>query len=101
MSKFVCCIATFICAVAAGAQTIQINKENRTLAVTATDTASAMADLAVVHVGFQAYGADEQGAYAAGSQRSNAIVDALRKAGVAKDDLESENQQLSPLGEFE
>ncbi len=84
-----------------GAQTIQINKDNRTLAVTATDTASAMADLAVVHVGFQAYGADEQGAYAAGSQRSNAIVDALRKAGVAKDDIESENQQLSPLGEYE
>ncbi len=103
MIKFVRSIAVSICAgaLAAGAQTIQINKENRTLAVTATDTASAVADLAVVHVGFQAYGADEQGAYAAGSQRSNAIVDALRKTGLAKDDIESENQQLSPLGEYE
>ncbi len=95
--------AVAVCASAVGveAQTIQINKENRTLAVTATDTASAMADVAVVHVGFQAFGADEQGAYAAGSARSNAIVDALRRAGVEKDEIESENQQLSPLGEYE
>ena len=46
-----------------GAQTIQINKDNRTLAVTATDSASALADLAVVHVGFEVYGADEASGY--------------------------------------
>jgi len=83
------------------AQTIQINKDNRTLAVTATDSASALADVAVVHIGFEAYGADEQAAYAAGSQRSNVIVDALVKAGTAKEAIESENQSLTPLQEYE
>ena len=83
------------------AQTIQINKENRTLAVTATDSASAFADVAVLHVGFEAYGQDEQSAYAAGSQRSNAIVGALTAAGIARDAIESENQALAPLSEYE
>ena len=82
-------------------QTIQINKDNRTLAVTATDSASAFADVAVVHVGFEAYGTDEQSAYAAGSQRSNAVLDALTRADVPKDRIESENQQLAPLSEYE
>ncbi len=85
----------------AGAQSIEVNKGNRTLSVTATDSASALADLAVVHVGFEAYGADEQAAYAAGSQRSNAIMQALLQAGVAKDAIESENQGLEPLQPYE
>ena len=83
------------------AQTIQISKDNRTLAVTATETASALADVAVVHVGFQVYGGDEQGAYAAGSERSNAVMAAVLAMGVPKDDVESENQSLAPLGEYE
>ena len=82
-------------------QTIQINRDNRTLAVTATDTASALADRAVVSVGFEAYGADEERAYAAGSQRSNAVMDALLKAGVAKGAIESESQGLQPLQPYE
>lgn len=82
-------------------QTIQINKDNRTLAVTATDSAFALADLAVVHVGFEVYGADEQGAYTAGSQRSNAIVAALQSRGVAKDSIESQDQSLQPLSDYE
>ena len=92
-----------VCTVApvALAQTVQVNKDNRTLAVTATDSATAAADVAVLHVGFESYGADEQGAYATGSQRSNAIVDALTGAGVAKDAVESESQSLAPLNEYE
>lgn len=88
-------------AIPAAAQTIQVSKDNRTIAVTATDEASAFADVAVLTVGFEVYGADEQGAYASGSQRSNAIVAALTQAGVPKDTIESQNQQLAPLGEYE
>ncbi len=88
-------------AVVAGAQTIQINKDNRTLAVTATDSASALADVAVLRVGFETYGADEQAAYAAGSQRSNAVMAALLQAGVARDAIESQDQGLNPLSEYE
>lgn len=84
-----------------GAQTIQVNKDNRTIAITATDKVIAMADVATLHVGFIAYGPDSQAAYANGSRISNAIADALKKAGVPEDALESENQNVSPVQDFQ
>ena len=78
----------------AQAQTIAVDRNNRTIAVTASDKATADADLAVVHVGFQVFGADEASTYADGSKISNAIVDALKKAGVPDKAIESENQSL-------
>ena len=44
------------------AQQIEVNKANRTIAVTATDKATADAEVATVHVGFQVYAADSQAA---------------------------------------
>ncbi len=49
------------------AQQIDVNKNNRTIAVTATDKATADAEVAIVHIGFQVYAADSQAAYALGS----------------------------------
>ena len=39
--------------------TLQINKENRTISVSATDSVTTDADLAVVHVGYQVLGRDD------------------------------------------
>ena len=83
------------------AQTLGISKDNRTITVSATDSAFAMADQAVVHIGYQAYGEDEGSAYAEGSRRSNGVIDALRAAGVPADTIESEDQNLQPLNEYE
>jgi len=88
-------------ATTASAQTIQVNKENRTIAITATDKVLVLADVAAVHIGFIAYGPDSDSAYAAGSLTSNAIVKALTAAGVPNDSIESENQNVSPVQEFE
>ncbi|HEX3437585.1 MAG TPA: SIMPL domain-containing protein [Pseudacidobacterium sp.] len=85
----------------AQAQTIQVNKDNRTIAVTASDKAITDADLAVVHIGFQVFGPDEDTTYANGSKVSNAIIDALKKAGVPEKSIESENQNLSPNNFFD
>jgi uncharacterized protein len=85
----------------AAAQTIQISKENRTIAITATDKVIVLADTATVHIGFIAYGPDSDTAYATGSRVSNAIVKALTTAGVASDAIESENQNVSPVQEFQ
>ncbi|MEZ2345702.1 SIMPL domain-containing protein [Terriglobus sp. RCC_193] len=82
-------------------QTLSINKDNRSITVSATDTAFAMADQAVVNIGYQAYGEDEQSAYAEGSRRSNAITDALAAAHVPADSIESQDQNLQPLNEYE
>ncbi|QNI32110.1 SIMPL domain-containing protein [Alloacidobacterium dinghuense] len=81
---------------AAQAQTIKVDKDNRTIAVTASDKAATNADLAVVHIGFQVFGPDEQSTYASGSTISNAIMDALKKSGVPDKAIESENQNLTP-----
>jgi uncharacterized protein YggE len=88
-------------AATANAQTVQVNKENRTIAITATDTVTVMADTATVHIGFIAYGPDKDSAYAAGSNLSNAIVKALTSAGVPSDAIESENQNVSPVQEYQ
>ncbi len=82
------------------AQQISVNKDNRTIAVTTSADATADADTAVVHVGFLAYGPDQQAAYAAGSKISNAIVQALTGAGVAADAIESENQSIAPVQQY-
>jgi hypothetical protein len=79
----------------ASAQTIQVDKNNRTIAVTASDTATAEADLASIHVGFQTQAPDAATAYRQGSQISNAIVGALRSAGVPDTSIESLAQNLS------
>lgn len=88
-------------AVTASAQTIQVNQNNRTIAVTVTDKATEMADVATVHIGFEAYAPDSDAAYAAGSRVSNAIIDALHKAGVPDKDIESEAQSLQRNNQFD
>src|SRR5271168_4508577 len=94
-----------ICVVAgttvANAQTIQVNKENRTIAVTATDKVTIVADTATVHIGFIAYGPDSDWAYATGSRISNAIIKALTDGGISPDTIESENQNVAPVQDYQ
>ncbi len=91
----------FAAIASAQAQQIDVNKNNRTIAVTATDKATADAEVAIVHVGFQVYAADSQAAYALGSKTSNAIVAALKKAGVEESAIQSEAQNIAPVQSFE
>ena len=97
------CLPAVIAALtlAASAQKIEVNQNNRTIAVTVTDKASAQADIATVHIGFEAYGPDSDSAYAAGSQTSNTIIDALRKAGVEDKAIQSEGQNLRQNFQFD
>jgi uncharacterized protein YggE len=79
------------------AQQIQINKENKTIAVTTSGEAEALADTAVIKVGFHIFGKDQDGTYAEASKTSNAIMAALKSAGIAKEAIQSDDQSLSPL----
>jgi uncharacterized protein len=81
--------------------TIQVNKDNHSIAVSATDKVTAMANTATVHIGFITYGPDSDAAYATGSRLSNAIMQALTTAGIPKDAIESENQNVSPVQEYQ
>jgi uncharacterized protein len=82
------------------AQQIAVNKDNRTIAVTTTADATVDADTATVHIGFLAYGPDQQMAYANGSRISNAIVRALTGGGVDREAIESENQSIAPVQQY-
>lgn len=93
--------ATVNCGAQMPGQGITVSKENRTIAITATDSVTAMADVATVHVGFVVYGVDHDSAYAAGSKVSNAVVAALKAAGVPSDAIESENQNLSEVQQYQ
>jgi uncharacterized protein YggE len=106
MLRFVMTCVALGAAAASGAaqmpgQGIAVSKDNRTIAITATDSVIAMADVATVHVGFVAYGVDHDSAYAAGSKVSNAIVDALKAAGVPSDAIQSENQNLAEVQQYQ
>jgi uncharacterized protein YggE len=80
---------------------IEVDKNNRTISITTSATATSDAELATVHVGFIAYGGDELSAYASGSEKSNAIVTALLNAGVKKLDIQSLNQTVQPVEPYE
>ncbi len=79
------------------AQQIQISKDNKTISITATEEASTLADTAVVSIGFNCFGKDQDSTYASATETSNAIVSALTASGVAKDAIQSQEQNLSPL----
>ena len=94
-------LSLFLLTATADAQTIQVSRENRTIAVTASDKVIVLADTASVHIGFIAYGVDSAGAYANGSRASNAIIQALNRAGVGASEIESENQNVSPALDYQ
>jgi len=84
-------------AIPASAQTIQISKDNRTIAITTTDEAEALADRARVSIGFITYGPDQDATYADASKISNAIMAALHDAGIKPEAIESTEQNLSAI----
>jgi len=90
-------LALAVVAFQASAQTIQVNKDNRTIAITTTDEAQAIADRAVVSIGFTLYGTDQDQTYADASKASNAIMAALKAAGIKPEAIESTEQNLSAL----
>ncbi len=79
------------------AQQIQISQQNKTIAISTSDDASAVADTAVITVGFSTWGKDQESTYATASKTSNAVFSALTAAGVPKEAITSTEQRLSPI----
>jgi uncharacterized protein len=99
-SSVIALAAVALFASAAFTQTIQVNNANKTIAITASDEATETADIAAVTVGFEIYGPDSDTTYAQGGQISQAVLDALRKQGVADKNIESANQGLERSNDF-
>jgi uncharacterized protein len=91
--------ALFITTIPAAAQQpaqpqLKVDSSNRTLTVTATDSVAIEPDLAVLHIGFVTQPSDPKSAYAEGTRASNAIIAALKQAGVPETAIRSESQYL-------
>ncbi|HUX44757.1 MAG TPA: SIMPL domain-containing protein [Terracidiphilus sp.] len=85
----------------ASAQTIQINRENKTIAISTADEATAIANIAAITVGFQIYGPDSESTYAHAGKLSQAILQALHKAGIEDKSIESSAQGLQRNTNFD
>jgi len=73
---------------------LKIDSSNRTIAATADDTVAVEPDLAILHIGFDTALQDAKSAYADGARISNAIIAAVKQAGVAESEIRSESQYL-------
>lgn len=76
---------------------LRIDSTNRTIAVRAEGRVSVDADIAILHIGFETKPSDAKSAYADGAQISNAIVSAIRQAGIPETSIHSEWQRLEPV----
>jgi uncharacterized protein len=83
------------------AQTIQINRDNKTIAISTTDEATALADIASITIGFELFGPDAQSVTSDGGKLSHGILEALHKAGVEDKAIESSSQGVLRNKEFD
>lgn len=81
----------------AGQAQLKIDPTNRTLTVSAENTVTVDPEVAILHVGFETLPMDAKSAYAAGTTTSNAIIGALKQAGVAESAIHSEWQHLNSV----
>jgi uncharacterized protein YggE len=86
------------CALATAQQIAQpelkVDSTNRTLTVNATGSVTVEPDLAILHIGFDTQPEDAKAAYADGARASNAIIGAIKQAGIPEDSIQSQSQYL-------
>ncbi len=73
---------------------LRIDSANRTLSVNAEEEVTVEPEIAVLHIGFDTQPGDAKSVYAEGTHTSNAIIDALKQAGIAEGAIRSESQHL-------
>ena len=74
---------------------LNVSTSNRTLTVSADDQVSVEPEIAILHIGFETAPGDAKAAYAEGAQTSNAIIGAIKQAGIPDSDIRSEMQYLN------
>ena len=78
------------------AQSVEVNRANKTIAVVVTETVEADPEVAVIRVGYQNYGRSKEQAFEENVLVSNKIIQALLDAGIPKESIETETLRLDP-----
>lgn len=76
---------------------LKVDSTNRTLTISAQDEVSVDPEIAIIRIGFETSITDAKSAYAEGSRTSNAIIGALKQAGIPETAIHSEYQQIEPV----
>ncbi len=77
------------------AQEIQVNRQNKTIAVTADESVTADPEVAVLAIGYHNYAPTQNATFEDNVRTSNAVIKALLAAGVSKSDIETEKLHLA------
>ena len=75
-------------------QQIQVNRQNKTIAITADESVTVDPEVATITVGYQNYAPTKDAAYGENIRVANQVTTALLKNGVPKSALETESVQL-------
>ena len=94
MNRRFLAVATLTIASLMSAQDIQINRQNKTIAVTADDSITADAEVAVVDIGYHNYAPSQDAAFRDNIHAAEQIVQALLNTKVAADNIETEKLRL-------
>lgn len=83
--------------IAAVAQNIQVDKQNKTIAVTAEESVSVDAEIAILHIGCSNYGPTKDAAFKENARVANAITKAFLDAKIPKEAIETEQLSLEHI----
>jgi uncharacterized protein len=75
-------------------QGVSVSRENKTVAVTVTESLEVQPEIGVVSLGYHNFGRTQSGAYEENGRVAGKIIEALLKAGVKKEDIQTETLQL-------
>jgi uncharacterized protein len=76
-------------------QEIQVNRQNKTIAVTADESVTADAEVAVLSIGYHNYAATYDAAFQDNLRAADRIEEALLGAGIGKESIETKKLQLT------
>ncbi len=95
MKYFLYVIAVIAAAGSLPAQDIQVNRQNKTIAVTAEESTTADAEIAVLEIGYHNYGVTQDAAFQDNVRAAERITKALLDAKVPKANIETEKLRLA------
>ncbi len=84
-------------AASALSQDIQVNRQNKTIAVTAEESVTADAEVAVLALGFHNYGATQDAAFHENVRAAERITKAMLDAKIPEANIETEKLSLGPV----
>ena len=90
-----------ILAIPTHAQNIQVNRENKTVAVSVTKSVEVQPDYASVQIGYRNRGPEQASVYEENGHHAEKIISALLAAGVKKEDIQTQGLDLARVDDQE